>query len=303
MASQRKSPHWLRIIKWVTGIFLGLIIVLWAIFRFALGDFGAVDEEAFEAYYADMPVQPTDHMYEVEGMQMHYKSIGAHDLPTILFIHGSPGSWDAYASYMQDPQLMERTRMISVDRIGYGKSTPIPESSLQKQVDFIWPIISTIPDTVPLILVGHSYGGPVAVRMAMDYPDRVDGMVILAGLADPEHERRLAIQSYLRSPYLRWLLPPAMDISNREIVPLKEELKEMLPLWERISASSLIIQGTGDILVAYPHATFANDMLAQTAPSLTMMEGENHFFIWSQFQMVKERLLEFIECVHRKIPK
>ncbi|MEM9722111.1 MAG: alpha/beta hydrolase [Bacteroidota bacterium] len=297
MASKHTSPRWLRIVKWVTGILLGLIVILWIIFRFALGEFGAVDEATFEAYYDDMPIKPTDHMYEVGGVKMHYKSVGAENLPTILFIHGSPGSWDAFASYMQDPRLLDQARMISVDRMGYGKSAHIPESSLEKQVDYIWPVVETLPDSVPLILVGHSYGGPVAVRMAMDYPDRVDGMVILAGLADPEYEKRLAIQSYLRSPYLRWLLPPALDISNREIVPLKEELKDMLPLWERISASSLIIQGTGDILVAYPHATFAHKMLSQTAPSLTMMEGENHFFIWSEAEMVIGRLLEFVQCV------
>ena len=300
MATPKSSPKWKRILKWTGIVLLSLIFVLWLIFRFAMGDFGAVDEAEFEASFQSFSIKPETHSYQFDSFPMHYKSVGSNTLPTVLFIHGSPGSWDAYASYLRDSLLLSRVRMISVDRMGYGKSAPgQPESSLKKQSDSIWPIVETLPDSVPLIVVGHSYGGPVAVRMAMDHSERVDGLMILAGLADPKHEKRMGIQPYLRSPYLRWLLPPALDISNREIVPLKGELKEIIPLWPKIQATTVIMQGTQDMLVAYPHATFADEKLAHIAPSLVSMEGENHFFIWTRFPLVREYLLELIDCVKR----
>lgn len=299
MKKSRPRPKWERVLKWTGGVLLAMLIILWLIFRFALGDFGAIDEEEFNAHFEEMPMKPLSLTYEMGAHTMHYMQVGQEALPVVLFIHGSPGSWDAYAKYLQDSILLDRAQMISVDRMGYGKSAPgIPESSLKEQVDSIWPIIETIPDSIPLIVVGHSYGGPVAIRLAMDHPERVDGLMILAGLADPVHEKRLAIQSYLRSPYLRWLLPPALDISNREIVPLKEELAEMMDLWPRIQAHTVIMQGTADILVAYPHATFAAEKLAHVAPLLVSMDSENHFFIWTRYDMVRDYLLEMIDCVH-----
>lgn len=298
MSKSRPRPKWEKVLKWTGGILLATLIILWLVFRFALGDFGAVDEEAFNAHFDKMPMKPLSQTYEMGPHTMHYMQVGKPGLPMVLFIHGSPGSWDAYASYLQDSLLLDRVQMISVDRMGYGKSAPgVPESSLKEQADSIWPVIEGVPDSVPLIVVGHSYGGPVATRLAMDHPDRVDGLMILAGLADPAHEKRLSIQSYLRSPYLRWLLPPALDISNREIVPLKEELTEIMPLWPRIRANTVIMQGTEDVLVAYPHATFAADKLKHVAPLLVSMESENHFFIWTRFSMVRDYLLEMVDCV------
>ncbi len=39
------------------------------------------------------------------------------------------------------------------------------------------------------ILVGHSLGGPVIARTAMDYPDLVDGLILVGGSIDPEMEK------------------------------------------------------------------------------------------------------------------
>jgi hypothetical protein len=46
---------------------------------------------------------------EVEGCNMHYAKTGNDTLPTITFIHGSPGSWDAFMRYLKDKELLFTT--------------------------------------------------------------------------------------------------------------------------------------------------------------------------------------------------
>ncbi|WP_460996415.1 alpha/beta fold hydrolase [Spirosoma harenae] len=51
-----------------------------------------------------------------------YVSIGAADKPTLVFVHGSPGSWNAFASYLKDSLFLEHYRMVSLDRPGFEDS-------------------------------------------------------------------------------------------------------------------------------------------------------------------------------------
>jgi len=286
-----------RILIYFLGVIFSIFLILYIIIRAGMLDF-TMSEEEIEDYFAQSPFKPQSHYYLIDGKQLHYVSVGNDTLPTILFIHGSPGTWDAFAIYMKDSILQSRFRMISVDRIGYGKSEPgQPEASLYKQAQYILPVIDQIPDSIPLLVAGHSYGGPVALRLAMDYPGRIDALLLLAGLADPDHESRPLYQKWLCSPYLSWLLPKDLDVSNREIVPLKGELQTLLPLWDQIQARTMIVQGTQDMLVDPKHAAFTEAQLEHLSPSLIYLNRVNHFFIWTRSGLVRHYLLELQNCL------
>lgn len=291
-----------KLLRYVLYIIGGLLLVLYLVFRFGMGAITGMtsSEEKIEKTFANAADRPAFNTYQVEGVDMHYADMGADSLPTIIFIHGSPGSWDAYLNYFTDSSLVGTFRMISVDRIGYGKSSKgQAESSLFKQGQMIEPLLDLVPDEVPVMLVGHSFGGPVVYRMAMEYPDRIDGLLILAGLADPEHEGRLWIQRPLMSPWLRWLLPPDMDVSNREIVPLKEELDAIASpvFWNRIQMPTTIIQGAKDMLVSVPHAEFAEERLAHIPAKHIRLPKENHFIVWTQQTLVAEQLHDLLQQI------
>lgn len=278
-------------------ILLGLLTLAYLAFRFgpALVGFEKTPEQA-RAYFQERGIPASMKAYEALGHEVHYVAVGADTLPTLLFIHGSPGSWDAYLKYLVDDALRERFRMISVDRLGYGGSEAgQPEPSLRTQAAVMQPLLEAVPAGVPVMLIGHSYGGAVAYRMAMDYPQRVQGLLILAGLADPAREKRLWIQRPLRSKWLRWLLPPMMDVSNREIVPLKGELKKMENAWGTIQAQTTIIQGKKDILVNYRHADFAVRKLQHLNPQYVSLPKANHFLPWSHYELVKSHILQLAE--------
>ncbi|RTY82386.1 alpha/beta hydrolase [Flavobacterium sp. ZB4P23] len=42
--------------------------------------------------------------------------------PDLFFIHGSPGSWNAFKEYFQDALLLKKYRMIAIDLSGFGFS-------------------------------------------------------------------------------------------------------------------------------------------------------------------------------------
>lgn len=125
--------------------------------------------------------------YDVDGRRMHYVEAGTNgSVPLILFVHGSPGSWKAWAQYLNDPDLLARTRMIAVDRPGFGGSEAgQAEPSLEQQCQDIAPLLEQAPPGQRVLLVGHSFGGPVVCRLAMDHPDKVTDLIVLAGSIDP----------------------------------------------------------------------------------------------------------------------
>ena len=102
----------------------------------------------------------------------------------LIFIHGSPGNSLAYAKYLHDP--VPGLETLAVDRLGYGQSTADEAVvSFEEQAAAIAPLLVERAGEWP-ILVGHSLGGPIAARLAADHPERVAGLIIVAGSLNPE---------------------------------------------------------------------------------------------------------------------
>ena len=97
---------WKKIMKRsiiVILIFLGLwLIMAQSCMKFRISDTKA--KEKFEK----VGVALTTETVKVGSSQMHYVKAGNDSLPTIVFVHGSPGSWDAFSLYMQDKVLLKQ---------------------------------------------------------------------------------------------------------------------------------------------------------------------------------------------------
>ena len=133
--------------------------------------------------------QPRLLTYQVDDWQLNYAEVGDRSSPLVLFVHGSPGSWDAFIHFLADADLEKRCHIVSVDRPGFGSSERgRHQYDLQKQASALKPILETNASGTPALLVGHSFGGPVIARFAMDYPDLVGGLILIAASIDPELE-------------------------------------------------------------------------------------------------------------------
>ena len=183
-----------------------------------------------------------------------------HRETTVVYIHGAPGSWSAFIDFMKNDDLRDQVNIISVDRPGYGYSGfGEPVYSLERQSKYLMKAVKAVSDK-PLILVGHSLGGPVAARMMMDFPDRIAGSVLVAPSIDPDLENREWYRYLGKLRLVRYLIPTSFWVTNEEIYDLKEELLKMLPGLSIIKGKVIVIQWTIDNLVPKENAYFSEIM-------------------------------------------
>lgn len=261
--------------------------------------FSKSDREV-DKYFEGLPEKPISETYEVDGYKMHYKVLDKGHQATLMFVHGTPGSWDAFISYFKDSAYYDQAVIVSPDRPGFGKSSyGKPVASLEEQCSLLAPILEKYP--APRILIGHSLGGPLVARMAMDHPHLVEGIIMLAPALAPELEPE---EDWFRVP-MRWpiiegLVPKIVRISNEEVIFLREELELMLPLWTDITVPSIVIQGDADDLVHPGNGPFADSMLVNAPKEIIMLEGQNHFLPWNEYSLVKKTVLKLLSELKSK---
>lgn len=130
-------------------------------------------------------------LYDVGGDHLHLFCIGESKkgIPTVLFESGVGGSSADWIPIQV--KLSKRTRMCAYERPGYGWSDEwsglkniqslqnvIPRS-IDQNVEILESLLKKANITDPLILVGHSYGGPISLAFEAKYPAQVSGLVLL----------------------------------------------------------------------------------------------------------------------------
>jgi pimeloyl-ACP methyl ester carboxylesterase len=284
----QKKRVWSGIVRWRRLALLPLLLVVLLPRCISI----RMSDRKIHAYFADKPRRPAFRTIEVQGRPVHYAVQGPDSLPTVLFIHGSPGSWDAFIGFFSDSALYTRARLVSVDRPGFGKSgLGEPEVSLKMQAACLAPLLRLSHTERKPILVGHSLGGPVAARLAMDYPGEVGGLILVAPSIDPDLEKKEWYRPIGAMFPFRELIPTELDVSNREILPLKGELTRLLPHWRTVRVPVTVIQGEEDPLVPPGNADFARKMLVHAPLTIQMIPGMNHFIPWSRPDLISNAIL------------
>ncbi len=114
----------------------------------------------------------------VNGVSLYYEEHGAGE--PIVGIHGSLSS----AAFWSDParELARHGRTIVYDRRGCSRSErPEPyATNVHQQADDVAELIDALA-AAPAIVIGRSYGGAIALDLALRYPDRVRALVQLEG--------------------------------------------------------------------------------------------------------------------------
>jgi len=244
-------------------------------------------------YFDTLQVPFTSKIAAVGEHNIHFIQTGNSDKPTLFFVHGSPGSWDAYKQYLSDSLLIKKYRMIAIDRPGFGYSNFGHAEDLATQAQVIEDFITQVDNQQPLVLIGHSLGGPVIMKMATDHPDRFPNLVVLAGAVDPRAETPELWRKILLSKPLRYLIPGALRPSNDELWWLKKDLYEMEPNLKQITSKVTIIHGTQDQLVPYKNMSYMNRQLvnAKSIDNISI-ENANHFIPWEHYDLIRNTLLQ-----------
>ena len=285
----RKKRMWLLLLILV---YLIAIRMEWAKFRYH-------PENLKQNIFEKTHIKPLVLQKGFNGKSIQYFQVGR-DIsnPVVAFVHGSPGSLADYKIYLSDMELAEKTLMISVDRLGFGYSDfGNVQSSLSVQAESIASVLEPYRQN-KIILVGHSLGGPVIAKIAMDFPELIDAVLMIAPSISPELESSNNWREVLNYKIFQWLGPRALVVCNQEIIPLRKELELMLGEWKNIQIPVTIIQGEKDKLVPKENADFAKRMLVNSVSvDVKMVENGTHFILWSEPQLIKEAILDLLKKV------
>jgi len=144
---------------------------------------------------------------EIDGSRLHYLDKG-HG-PTIMMIHGLSGQLRNFTCSLLD-RLTGDFRVILIDRPGSGYSSAAGRGSarLSAQGRLVAKLIGALGLNRPL-LVGHSFGGAVALSVALENPGCIGGLALIAPLTHmqktvPAPFRSLNIRSRMLRRIVAW---------------------------------------------------------------------------------------------------
>ncbi|HXB42751.1 MAG TPA: alpha/beta hydrolase [Puia sp.] len=271
---------------------LGFILLLWVILAQSCLTMRQPDSDAKKKFEQD-GVPLTTATILVDGHHLHYVKTGNDSLPTLFFVHGTPGSWDAFENYLKDKDLLQRFRMVSIDRPGFGYSDYGKPEHLAKQSELISPLFTVLNNHKPMFLAGHSLGGPMVVKLAADNPTAFSGVVIISGSIDPGEEKPEKWRPILYKTPLTYFVPGAMRPSNEELWYLKKDLVDLKNDFPKITCPVYFIHGAIDTWVPPGNIEYGKKLLVHSSHVEQMLiPGANHFIPWTKFNEIKQVLLK-----------
>lgn len=230
----------------------------------------------------------------VNGLSVHYESEGQGN-PVVL-LHGWGANLDSF--YHIRKELSPSFRVISLDFPGFGQSDMIPEPwSVSDYVRFTADFLKAMELSDP-ILIGHSFGGRVIIRMAGEGLVRPKKIVLLdaAGIKPKRSlKSRVRLASFKTAKWFLTLPPwkkpcepllekvrayfgsadynSAPPVLRQTLVKVvNEDLRVFLPA---ISCPTLLIYGEADTATPVHDAQIMERLLPDAG--LCVIKGAGHF--------------------------
>jgi len=151
---------------------------------------------------------------DVDGVRVHYQEAGDVNAPAMVLIHGFASStlvWSKVFLALANCGY----RVIALDMLGYGYSAKPRngEYTIAGQAKLLMRLLDALG--IPrAIVVGSSYGGAVAATCALDYPERVEKL-ILVGAVNNNRPLEFALMRLFGSPVFGDVVSPLLIGSRR----------------------------------------------------------------------------------------
>ncbi|HET91119.1 MAG TPA: alpha/beta hydrolase [Chloroflexi bacterium] len=245
-----------------------------------------------------------------QGKLFYTLSQGSAAEPTLVLIHGAGGSrlhWPA------ELRRLPGATVYTIDLPGHGRSEGPGCSSIEEYARAITDLLDAAGINVPTVIpVGHSMGGAIGMTLALDFPDRVAGLVliatgaklrvapaILAGIqSDLEASADLITQyawasqapSHLMDAGRQVILETGADVLLQDFTAC-DHFDVMERLGD-IHAPTLIVAGSADQLTPVKYAHFLAERIAQ-ARLVTIAEA-GHMVMLEQPTKVEKAVRAFL---------
>ena len=210
---------------------------------------------------------------------IHYRSAGDRALPTLIMLHGGPGSSASLVPLIA--ALADRFRIIAPDTMGCGDSDPAPAAA-PGIADYAAGLADALDvlKVGPAAVYGHHTGAQIACELAIACPQRVprlilDGAALFAPQLRAEFAERYAppITPVESGEHLAWLWHFARDLTLY-FPHYHKDRAHLTPLGQPLPAHSAT-DITAEALKVWPtwhlayRAAFAHDLAARL-PLLTI---------------------------------
>ncbi|MCW7471507.1 alpha/beta fold hydrolase [Leptospira kanakyensis] len=213
----------------------------------------------------------------------------------LIFIHGSPGSGSDFSMYLKEKDLQKKYCILTPDRLGFGNSYQNPfVPGLGLQAEAITEMIQYFLNQKTLsfqeiTILGHSYGGPIAFKVAILLQGRIPSslkVVLLSAPIDPKWEELKFYNHLAKKNYIQWFLPNTWVRSNEEMFPLKSELEWMRDEVIQSKISVLSIHGEEDYIVPLEHVKYLESISYQGNHRTYLIDGGGHLIPWTSFSEI-----------------
>jgi pimeloyl-ACP methyl ester carboxylesterase len=248
---------------------------------------------------------------DVDGVRVHYQEAGDEHAPALVLIHGFASSTLVWSKVFV--KLAEAGyRVIASDLLGYGYSAKPRngEYTIAGQAKLLTRLLDKLG--IPrAIFVGSSYGGAVAATCALDYPDRVEKL-ILVGTVNDNRPLAFRLMRLFGSPLFGDVVSPLL-IGSRRL--LRRRMKQVYDRHEwviderRVDARHLPLRAAGTqraiirTVRSWDAERISRDAHLITQPTL-LLWGENDQEIpladgeRLHADIPNSRLKVFLECGH-----
>ena len=258
------------------------------------------------------------------GLALEYVEQGHRGGTPLLLLHGITDSWRSYEPVL--PWLPPEWHVIALSQRGHGASSHgVAGFGLR---DFAGDIaaLSAHLELPPMLVVGHSMGAAVAMRVAIDHPGLVAGLVGVGAFASFSDKDDL--RSFHAGTIAPLLDPVPAELAQEfqqstvfgPVAPgllqtmVQESLKVPAHVWRaafaalfdddftaelpRIEAPALLARGDADVFV--PRSDQDRLLQALQRARLTVLRGVGHAVHWERPQAFVQELLAFAHHLQRR---
>lgn len=244
---------------------------------------------------ANIPTSITYIAIDSLDIEVRIQSVTQDEATTnLLFLHGSPSSLSAWNGYLKDSTLHRQVNMHAMDRPGYGYSN---FGDAITSIDLQGKIVSQVikeKELKNVIVIGSSYGGPLAARVAVEN-NNVKGVIMISPAIDPQNEKRIWQSSFTQFWLTRWLVPTGYRVAGDEKTTHAQELSSIEKDWSKVSVPVMHIHGDADDLVPYINVKYSEQAFSDITIITTPDTG--HEIAWAKPHLIKPSILEMIKKI------
>lgn len=230
---------------------------------------------------------------DVGGTRVRYRRTGSGD--PVLLLHGIGQSLEDWTE--QHERLSARHTVYSVDLPGFAYSErQSGPATLARLADALPAFLDAVGVHEPLPVMGNSLGGAVAMKLAVDHPDRVSALV-LANSAGFGKEVALALRLLAIGPLAGLLMRPDPTASRRTVQAIfydkalvtEDRISHSLSLSQRASHRQTVLDIAHDLgTISGIRAQWRTELLAAVAkldfPTLVVWGDHDHILPFSHLE-------------------